>query len=418
MDPILTTKYCTFWIPCITHNELMIVDGKYNLEFPQRQSINDYDPLYKVSKGDIFYTIGSFVEIITNDTKDEETKYIITVKVCAKKRNGKNLAELFSFDIVFTSVEYRHSGLIQFKYSLSETNHQRFYDIKDTIYHQIKNHFHEHYYHTQEASLLKGYYSVTQVDLKQEDNEVLQHYFNQIHNILVQQVEHTYYEYKYVCSLDSNDEDGNSIREKFYENCENILGQFVFYSSLLNSKRNLSCRILPTIDNPNEMMRRLAHNIYNLIDSIRIIYKKTKSTFYLQNIQETNEIQKTIKDISKKNVELIQQGIALNNKTNKAVETIADFTLYTGIDTEEVKKIVNNINSIQRESEKSNRLSRYLGIWSFILGLGSLLLTIFGMWQNYGNNRINQEPIHSKVTTDLDNVMVMPLNQKDSLNIK
>ena len=43
---------------------------------------------------------------------------------------------------------------------------------------------------------------------------------------------------------------------------------------------------------------------------------------------------------------------------------------------------------------------------------------IFGMWQNYGNNRINQEPIHSKVTTDLDNVMVMPLNQKDSLNIK
>jgi len=360
-----------------------------------RKSPEDYDPLYK-SKNGVFYDIVSFAELITKGTNTEDARYRISLIIRAKIRNDSGLTELFSFPVELKSVEYRHCGLIQFEYSLSERDYQRFDDIKDTVYHQIKSHFHHHYHHTNGESMLKGFYSDKKINLKEDDNDVLSYYITQVHELLSQQVEQIHYEYVFVeYEEHPSEKEHKEVRKEFYSNCENLLGQFVFYRSLLNSRRNRSCRIPPLTQSPNFDLQRLAHNIYNLLDALRAIYHKSQSSFYLKNIHETIDIQKAIKGISESNTQLNEYNAKLSDEIKKIAENNSEFSKVNGKLIDDVKVIVKknhdlsefnvnliwNIEKSIKSSDAVNKISKRLGFWSVVLGIISLVLGVISIQQ-------------------------------------
>lgn len=400
------TSYCIFWIPCVTHNELTIIPGCDTLSFPLKKSPEDYDPLYKSKNGLVFYDIVSFAEVVSKGTDTEDARYRISLTIRAKIKNDGGLTELFSFPVELKSVEYRHCGLIQFEYSLPEREHQRFDDIKDTVYHQIKSHFHHHYHHTDNESMLKGFYSDNKIDLKEYDNKVLSYYLTQIHKLLSQQVEQIHDEYVFVEHEEHpSDKDLKKARKEFYSNCENLLGQFVFYSSLLNSKRNRSCRILPLTDTPDFDLQRLAHNIYNLLDALRAIYRKSQSAFYLKNIHETIDIQKAIKGISESNVQLNENNAELSNEIKKIAENNSEFSKANRQLIDEVRKIANENRELSvsngklikkveasiKSSDKVNKISKRLGYWSVALGIISLVIGGVSLWQGCSSRKMDNK---------------------------
>ncbi len=416
-----TIRYCIFWIPCVTHNELTIIPGCDTLSFPLRKSPEDYDPLYKSKNGLVLYDIVSFAEVVAKGTETEDARYRISLTIRAKIRKDGGLTELFSFLVELKSVEYRHCGLIQFEYSLSEREHQRFDDIKDTVYHQIKSHFHHHYHHTDNESMLKGFYSDKKINLKKFDNKVLSYYITQVHELLSQQVEQIHYEYVFVEHEEHpSDKEHKAARKEFYSNCENLLGQFVFYSSLLNSKRNRSCRIPPLTDSPDFDLQRLAHNIYNLLDALRAIYRKSQSAFYLKNIHETIDIQKAIKCISESNAQLNENNAELSNEIKKIAENNSAFSKVNRQLIDDVKNIANenrdlsvsNGNLIKKvedsikSSDAVNKTSKQLGYWSVTLGIISLVIGGVSLWQGCSSKKMENkiDKIEETVQTLSDDV--------------
>lgn len=303
-------------------------------------------------------------------------------------------------------MEYRHCGLIQFEYSLPERDHQRFNNIKDTVYHQIKSHFHHHYHHTDNESTPKGFFSNHKINLKEFDNEVLSYYITQIHALLSQQVEQLHEEYVFVeQEKHPSDKDLKKARKEFYSNCENLLGQFVFYSSLLNSKRNRSCRILPLTDTPDFDLQRLAHNIYNLLDALRAIYRKSQSAFYLKNIHETIDIQKAIKGISESNAQLNEYNTKLSDEIKKTAENNSEFSKVNHQLIDDVRKIANENRELSvsngklikkvedsiKSSDKVNKTSKQLGSWSVVLGIISLVIGGISLWQGCSSKKIENK---------------------------
>lgn len=349
--------------------------------------------MYKTKDG-LVYDVVSYAKR-SDGEENKEAKFQISLKITAKIWKDNTWSELFSFKVELESVEYRHCGFIQFKYTLSERDYQRFNDIKDTVYHQIKSHFHQHYHHTEDESMLKGFYSDQQIDLTESDNKVLSFYIRQIHQWLSQQVEQMHDEYVFVVFEEhTSDQEQKEVRKEFYANCENLLGQFVFYNSLLNSKRNKSCRIPPLTDNPNYDLQRLAHNIFNLMAALRAIYRKSQSAFYLNNIHETIDLQKAIKEVSESNAKLNQYNNKLAAEIKKTAKNNSEFSQANQKLIDEVKTIakanhslsesnselIKKIDASIKSSDRSNKISIRLGVWSVILGcisLGPITSNIF-----------------------------------------
>ena len=364
-----------YWIPCITHNDPQSIEG----------SISDR---YESTDGMWSYEVRSSVSIPHNNGAAT-----VIIKLHIKETSQTRPSDNYEYDVELRSVEYSRNGLICFSYSLPVFDEAKFNEpLRNKIYSQIKGHFHTHLYHTKSGGLKKGFYSYDRqkCNLKKYDGEAITFYLHQISDMVSVEAEFLLDESKEL-NFDyrpDNEQDAVEYRislAAFLGRCQDLLGQFTFYSSLLNSKWNRSCTLQPIAKSasskkgsctsiPNEELHELAHNIYNTKESLDRINAKVQSAFYLSNIHRHSDLQSEIKVLAG-----------------------------------EIRSIASENNGLATKINDSNKLSSRLG-W---LSLGiTIILGSISIWQGCSEKTMSKEDI-STVSDRISKHLMDTKNQKE-----
>ncbi len=377
----LKTSYCVYWIPCITHSE------------PQA-AVGNIQDSYESADGVWIYDVKSCVSIPHTPDGLE-----VIIKLHIKETSKRKSSDNYEYDVELRSVEHSRNGMICFRYVLPAFDEVKFNEpLRNKIYSQIKGHFHTHLYHPIHGGLKKGYYSEDpeKCHIHAYDNEALIFYLQQISDIVAEEAAFLLDESKELkfdyTPTDSTD--ALKYRESlsgFLGRCQNLLGQFTFFSSLLNSKWNRSCTLdhLATADDDahNDSasgiadLHELAHNIYNTKESLDRIHAKVQSAFYLTNIHRHYDLQQEIKKLAQE-----IQGIASSNND------IASSNLKLAT---ESKNLAKENKELAKESERSNRISSRLGWLSLII---TIVLGSISIWQGCSEKSLSREEIHQIAT--------------------
>lgn len=319
------SKFCIFWIPCVFHAYLNIVSGQeiQKQEFVTRQNFK-----FKVKSE----------ATINNTIQSWDGKLIINLTIIEITESDPEFKKNIKVRLV--SKDVRRNGLIKFEYSLSPEQHRLFDDMRDQAYNLIKKHFHIHEFHTYFTSVKNGFYE--DVDLCSVDNDAISWYVSQFYTLLKEQLKQIEDDYKWLELNKTNySPELNEARYLFYASCENVFGQLVYYNSILNSKWNESCRLIPTTTTPDEELRRLAHNYYNLISKLQSIYQRSRTFFYLSNIHQNVETQQKIQKVAKDN-----------------------------------NILIGKVDDVLKKSSTTNVISICLAILSVLLGIWSIYLAL------------------------------------------
>lgn len=315
--PIEVSKFCIFWIPCVFHTNLNILNGN---EIQKQEFITRQNFKFKVKSE----------ATINQDIQSWDGKIIINLKIVDLNESEPEFKKNITVRLV--SKDFRRNGLIKFEYSLTPEQHGLFDDMRDQAYNLIKKHFHIHEFHTYFTSVKNGYYK--DVNLCMADNDAISWYVNQFYTLLKEQLKQIEDDYKWLELNKTNySPELNEARYLFYESCENVFGQLVYYNSILNSKWNVSCRLVPTTTTPNEELRRLAHNYYNLISKLQSIYQRSRTFFYLSNIHENVETQRDIQKIANDNntvIGKVDDALKKSSTTNKISIALAIISVLLG----------------------------------------------------------------------------------------
>lgn len=311
------SKFCVFWIPCVFHADLKILIGE---EIQKQEFITRQNLQFKIKS-----------EATINDRIPSwNNKIVINLTVIDLSETEPEFKKNIKVRLV--SKDFRRNGLIKFEYTLTLEQHRLFDGMRDQVYNLIKKHFHVHEFHSYFTSVKRGYYE--DVDLCSIDNDAIYCYIEQFYTLLKEQLKQIEDDYKWLELNKTNyTPELNEARYLFYESCENVFGQLVYYNSILNSKWNSSCRLVPTTATPKEEMRRLAHNYYNLISKLQSIYQRSRTFFYLSNIHENVETQRRIKEIAGENHAIIakaNQALKASSTTNKISLGLAIISVIMG----------------------------------------------------------------------------------------
>ena len=268
---IITSKFCTFWIPNVAHNDFQI-----------RENI--------VSKNNIPGNKGSYYNLKSDITKDHKTN-TFSIRLSVVEVSAKNVQT--SYTVHLESVDSCVSGLLEFEYKLNNHEHNKFKKVVHHVYRLVILHFHQHIYHNPEnEGVPQTYFSDKKCALEVNDNEALYFYLTQIHRLVSEQVE-MIHDMAPAAEIEHVGNGGLSQTELerkrremeiFYKKCENLRGQMPFFHSLLNSPANKSCHVLSikaTTDKEREL-HAIAHNIVNLSNSIINLFEKSKTAFYIR----------------------------------------------------------------------------------------------------------------------------------------
>lgn len=358
-------RYCVFWIPCIAHKELNVLEGNSSLEsreFTSREGIR--------------YSIKPEASIVS--PSNPESDPIVKIKVAIIQKGDANPDFHKKVKVVLESVECCGNGLIQFKYSLGENDLAIFNDVRNIVYAFVKEHFHSHVYHKQNGGLKEGLFLKEQITLRSQDNDALKFYFDQIYTLLKSEISQLSYDYQELIEREESDTPQiRQARNLFFRRCEDIFGEIVFFNSLLNSKWNVSCRLQPMVSNYDNQLYSLAHNIHNLIERLHVIYRKSLSSFYFNRIDENHYLQEELKKMT------VSNG-----------------------------KIAEEIDSQLKASKTSNWISLGLGIISVLLGILSVIPLIKGCVHSddFSTDISNTSSVSSDTITSVsDEVKALPL---------
>ena len=315
--PTEVSKYCIFWIPCVFHTGLSILKSQ---EIQKQEFITRQNFKFKVKSE----------ATINQDIQSWDGKIIINLKIVDLNESEPEFKK--NINVRLVSKDFRRNGLIKFEYSLTPEQHGLFDDMRDQTYSLIKKHFHIHEFHTYFTSVKNGYYK--DVDLCTADNDAIVWYINQFYTLLKEQLKQIEDDYKWLELNKTNySPELNEARYLFYESCENVFGQLVYYNSILNSKWNESCRLIPTTNTPDEELRRLAHNYFNLISKLQSIYQRSRTFFYLSNIHENVETQQKIQKIANNNnivISKVDAALKKSSTTNKISFALAIISVLLG----------------------------------------------------------------------------------------
>ena len=324
-------RYCTFWIPNVTHNNFQIIKSLVKSEIAQRDS-------------DVSYQIKSNITKLNRSANAFSIRLYITEYASDKTD--------FSYVVDLKSVDSCISGLLEFEYSLNLHYSNKFYRIINHAYRTIVQHFHQHIYHAEQEGVKQAYCSDKLCKLNQPDNEALVFYLKQIHDLISVQV-NVIHAISPLLNKDNDKISTEGIKarslemERFYVKCENLRGQMPFFHSLLNSPYNISCHITapaPTSQLEKEL-HTIAHNIANLSYSILNLFEKIKTDFYIANINNSFDIQFSIREIASENKQLIQKVDESNALSEKL-------------------------------GRRSLKISIWMGALSLLLGLISIILSV------------------------------------------
>lgn len=351
-------KYCTFWIPSVAHNDFQIIE-----------EIIYSDPIPGSN--------GSSYQLKSDISTIESNKFSIILTVTEITSNGKKS----NYEVNLLSVDYCISGLLEFKYALTSHYHCKFKRILSHAYRLVVKHFHRHiYHHPDKEGIRQPFVSNKFCPLNEDDNEVLVFYLKQVHELISQQVEMIHD----IVPSGIEDETGVSKEELdkrrkdmelFYVKCENLRGQMPFFHSLLNSPFNKSCHVIapPPTNQLQKELHTIAHNIVNLSNSIQNLFEKSKTAFYIKNINTSFDIQSSIKDIAGENKRLIEEVQESNSVSSKL-------------------------------GKLSLRISIIMGVLSLILGAISVWLGVKSL-----NTIPSQQTPTTKVNNTADSIKKVPI---------
>lgn len=359
------SKYCTFWIPNVAHNNFQVIEEV-------------------VATADIPGNNGSSYTLKSDITKDHESN-TFRIRLNVMEVSTSNVETTYTVYLI--SVDSCVSGLLEFEYTLNPHLHNKFNKVIHQAYRLIVRHFHKHIYHDPEnEGVRQAYLSDNKCYLSSEDNDALCFYLRQVHDLVSEQVE-MIHDMAPTYAIENDKDrlrDATDIRnyrkgmELFYRKCENLRGQIPFFNSLLNSPANKSCHILyhEAADDKERELHAIAHNIVNLSDSIINLFERSKTAFYIRNIHSSFDIQSNIKTIADE----------INETASKN------------------KELIESVDASNKLSSKLGKISLWISV---ILGALSVALGILGL----RNKPMNQTDIKA-----ISNEVANEILRKDSIN--
>lgn len=195
--------------------------------------------------------------------------------------------------ITLTLEDYTAGGIAVFKIE-TDADRQLVESIYRDIYRQIKFHFHEDHYHSPGGIGCSPY--IKDTDIHKKDNDALLHYIGFFHDILTRGLHTLYEDYREVDSRQNLTKRLLKKRKlkrkklKFYEDCHNLIGQWVFVQTLVGSSENEICRLDTSSKTEDKKYATIARNIANVRRGAEAIRDKVKHHHDEENLRLSSRI--------------------------------------------------------------------------------------------------------------------------------
>lgn len=346
---------CVFWIPTIYHQDIRLLDDRQDVE---GEDISD--------------KVGSPCKL----TLKLKEKNAIFVELFFEEEQ-RNLS------FTLSKPEIHQNGL--FAYSF-EVNEDSFNIVKmalvNPVYHYVKGFYHKHQYHSTDCdSILNAYVTgdVDRIKLDCPDNIPLIFYLRQYEKRFKDFAEQLEFDAKYLEDLDK-DADNKEVlyREKYEEfnqRCIDVLGEVIYYRSLLNSKYNYSYK-----HNPHEVRQhdcecgsdcpskkelcglyKSALNTENAITRIKLLADRVKSVYQSKRAHVTLT-----------NIKMMYDVLQQLSETTSEIGGLSKSSL----------SLQQKVGNMIHQGEKTSKISKNLGYLGALLGGLSVVLAIVPFFLN------------------------------------
>lgn len=302
----MKTYYYVFWIPTIFHIKPTLLHPEETTKSENISDDNGVDHFVSVH-----YT-GKGFDIASAPSSEASVKTSVFLEIKDLKSNG----------LLYCSCKINESALeAQF---IGEK-------IPNAIYHIIKAFYHKHEFHEDgEDSLLEAFCSERPIVLDSPDNDALVHYlklYERKFRAYSKQISIFFSKASEAFITNPND---YRIYNKILhfisdEMCDKALGESIYCNTLLNSKHNCSCRVSPRNEtskhshaeaparqtvserpitdrqkdselfaktNKNNDLYKIAFNIQNALEDIRLIKQKCSTIFQNATLTLLNSVEK------------------------------------------------------------------------------------------------------------------------------
>ncbi len=332
MNTPLTTddRQCVYWLPCMAQDNLKIVeDNELFMEYDTAEGLGmylihtfiDYMPSLKNGNEDfrglrikahvVYFTLADLKTLyskehykdlssspksISRDMFRVFTKaplyihgYCSFKDILKRSIEAKKLKKLSRSYIkqdedlwlTLTLRDYTRYGLALFEIFFDKF--AVFYEkVKQTIYHQVKLHFHKHHFHkmmlkTSDALYLNEANSMSR--LRVENNPGLIHYIKNYHDVVKLAIDVLYGDY---LTIDGKSKfsviriskkkkrEQEELKRNFYDDCYDLSGMCVFLQNLLNCNENTICRLDNSECEGEEEVKERYHNYASNIANARV----------------------------------------------------------------------------------------------------------------------------------------------------
>jgi hypothetical protein len=326
----MAANFCVFWIPTIFHTKILPLDLDSNL----------------IEK-DISDNVGGSHHICVSL---DETTFDLTIISTIPDHNPITLN--------LKCLECSDNGLISYSYDTYDDIELHFIEgkIPNAIYHMVKGFYHEHRFHDPESdSPLDAFTSPEQILIHEVDNKALRHYLEKYEIKFVSFSEQLKFEFDYLKKENEENINKPSVffkREEFNQKCNNILGEFVYCESLMNSKFNHSCKIQEikkekTEEEKNPIdLRKVAINIHNAVKYVQLLQIQNKAEFDFKSVSVNLSLAYDTKEALSQNTQLIKKNDTLGC-IGLSVGVLGFFiSIFSYYSTPNIKPIIESQNKI------------------------------------------------------------------------
>lgn len=277
----MTVCYCALWMPTIIHQD-------FEEPYFRESKIMEISDSVSVADGDSKL----YVKLLMKNNHDIQ---ILIYKDDGYRYNKQD----DSLTLTLCYIDHSHNGMFYYSVEAENAHHPLIYNeatglyrFPGDLYHGIKEFYHKHAYHkvSDGDSTILPFVSLTEIDIKQADNEVLCHYLKLYEDKFINYFEYLQYNFSALIN--------GGLRQKilfffgwrrhhsFYRIATRLKGDKTYYNSLYMSCYNTKVRLERS--NPDDTEEEKAHkrrafNIENIVQSVDIMEDRIDNQFGLTN---------------------------------------------------------------------------------------------------------------------------------------
>lgn len=167
--------------------------------------------------------------------------------------------------------------------------------VRENLFHQVKSHFHTDHYHKSGTVLAPSCRIDDSSQITKPDNGPLLHYIAACHDTMTRSLHGLYADYKYIDThplkkpaTRLKGKEATRLKLEFYESCYNLIGQWVFVQTLLNSSLNTCCRIPEGKTVGGRDYGIIANNLSNVRLGVEALRNKIRYHHDEENLRTTS----------------------------------------------------------------------------------------------------------------------------------